>query len=87
MAKNSIEIHLADKETIYMEYKYIIICNNTIKQAILNNQVKLDNVEKPYVIITNKNFKDDEIHILEDVGIEECLLKYGYKIGYGGSIS
>lgn len=85
MANNNFEIRMFDNEYICFPYKSIIICNNNIKDAILNNKVMLE-VSEPYIIITNNEFDDDKVEILEDASIADCLSLYKSKPAFGGII-
>ena len=82
---NNLEIKMFDNEIICCPYKSIIVCNNTIKEAILNNQVKLDVVE-PYIIVTNNEFTDEQVEILEDANFANCLSLYKSRPVFGGII-
>ena len=66
-------------------YKSIIVCNKTIKHAIINNKVELDVLE-PYIIVTNDKFSDDQIEILEEASVNDCLQLYNFKPAFGGVI-
>lgn len=67
-------------------YRSIIVCNKTIKDAIINNKVELDVLE-PYIVVTNDKFADDQIEILEDASINDCLQLYNFKPAFGGALT
>ena len=82
---NKFEIRMFDDEYICFPYKSIIVCNNNIKNAILNNQVKLEAPE-PYVIITNNHLTDEQVNILEEASIADCLNYIKSRPVFGGLI-
>ena len=85
MMSNVFEIKTFDGESICFEYNNIIICNNNIKEALMNNKVEID-VEKPYIVITNNNLSDDQIDILENASIADCFEYIKAKPAFGGII-
>ena len=82
---NVFEMKMFDNESICFKYNTIIICNNTIKEAILDNKVKLD-VLAPYIIVTNNNLSDEQMDILENASIADCLNYIKSKPVFGGVI-
>ena len=85
MANNTFEIKMFDDEYVCFSYKSIIVCNKNIKNAILNNQVELE-APSPYIIVTNEDFSDDKVEILEDASFADCLSLYKSKPAFGGVI-
>ena len=85
MVNNKFEMAMFNGESICFPYKSIIVCNKTIKEAILNDQVELE-APIPYLIITNDEFTDEEIDILEDASIADCLSYTKSKPAFGGII-
>ena len=82
---NKFEIKMFDDESICFPYKSIIVCNNNIKNAILNNQVKLE-AQEPYVIITNNKLTDEQVNMIENASIADCLSYIKARPVFGGII-
>ena len=83
LSKNKFEMHTFNGESICFEFKSIIVCNKNIKDAILKGYVELD-VPTPYIIITNSTFTDEQVEILEDASIADCLKLYKSEPSFGG---
>ena len=86
MTGNKFEMNTFDGQSISFPYKSIIVCNNTIKEAILDNKVELE-APIPYIIITNDEFTDEEVNILEDASIADCLSYIKSKPAFGGILT
>lgn len=81
--KNKFEMNMFDGQSIYFEFNSIIICNKNIKEALLNGYVEIE-ARKPYVIITDDRLSDEEIEILEDASIADCLRLNKAQPAFGG---
>lgn len=71
---------------VSIPYKTILVCSEATRINIIQGNVELDSIKKPYIILTNDQLKDDEIDIVEDTTMLELLLRYEYHAGYGGEI-
>lgn len=85
MTKNKFEIKMLDDRSICFEYKSIIVCNNNIKDAILNGSVEIE-APTPYIIMTNSIFTDEQVEILEDASIGDCLSLYNSRPAFVGML-
>ena len=77
------EMKLFNGETLYFEFESIVVCNKNIKEALENGYLEID-APKPFVIITNSNFTDEEVVILEEASIADCLKLYKFEPAFGG---
>ena len=80
---NKFEMNTFDGESICFEFNSIIVCNRNIKQQILNGCVKIECL-KPFIIMTNDKFTDEEVEVLEDASIADCLSLYKHQPAFGG---
>lgn len=80
---NKFEMKTFDGESIYFEFNSIIVCNNNIKEQLSEGCIELD-VPTPYIIITNNNLTDEEIEILTDATIADCLRYTKAMPAFGG---
>ena len=81
--KNKFEISMFNSESICFKFKSIIICNKYIKDCLLNGELEME-VKEPYVIVTNNELTDEQIEILEDASIADCLKHIKSKPSFGG---
>ncbi len=72
-----------DGESIAFPYKSIIVCNKNIMDRILNNEIKVE-APIPYIIFTDDKLTDEEVNILEDASIGDCLNLYKNRPAFGG---
>lgn len=82
---NKFEMYMFDGNSVCFEFKSIIVCNNKIKEDILCGYVKIE-APKPYIIMTNNDFTDEQVEILEDASFADCLNLYKTKPSFGGVI-
>lgn len=80
---NKFEMKTFDGESICFEFKSIIVCNKNIKEALLNGYVEIE-APTPYIIMTNDKFTDEEVEVLEDASIADCLRLYKSEPAFGG---
>lgn len=80
---NKFEMNTFDGECIYFEFKSIIVCNKAIKEAILNGYVEIV-APAPFIIMTNSNFTDEQVEVLEDASIADCLKYIKSEPAFGG---
>lgn len=80
---NKFEMYTFGGESICFEFQSIIVCNKKIKEDLLSGYIVLD-APKPYVIMTNDEFSDEEVEILEDASIADCLKLHDLKPAFGG---
>ena len=80
---NKFEIAMFGGESICFEYASIVVCNGKIKKALIDGRLDIG-APKPFIIVTNLKFTDDEIEILEDASIADCLNLYKLMPSYGG---
>lgn len=80
---NKFEMSTFDGESICFEFKSIIVCNKNIKDALLKGYVEIE-APTPYIIITNDKFTDEEVEVLEDASIADCLKLYKSEPAFGG---
>lgn len=80
---NKFEMSTFDGESICFEFNSIIVCNRNIKEAILQKRVEIE-APKPYIIVTNNDFTDEEVEVLEDASIADCLRLYKHQPAFGG---
>ena len=83
MKNNKFEMNMFNDECICFPYKSIIVCNKNIKNVIMENRLDLE-VNEPYIIITNNSFTDEEIEVLEDASIADCIARYKIQPSFGG---
>lgn len=83
MANNKFEMRTFDGELICFEFKSIIVCNKNIKEALLKGYIKIE-APIPYIIMTDSKLSDDEIEILEDASIADCLNLHKAEPAFGG---
>ena len=83
---NIFQMNLFNGESVCFEFKSIIICNNNIKEALLAGNVEIE-APTPYIIITNNNLSDEEINILEDASIADCLSYMKIQPSFGGILT
>ncbi len=83
MNNNKFEIKMFDGESICFPYESIIVCNKSNKDSILNKTIKVE-APTPYIIITNDSLSNDEINILEDASIGDCLSHFKSRPAFGG---
>ena len=77
------EIKMFNGEVLYFEFKSIVVCNKNIKEALEKGYVEIE-APKPFIIITNSNFTDEQVEILEDASIADCLKLYKFEPAFGG---
>lgn len=80
---NKFEMRMFDGASICFEFSSIVVCNNNIKDHILKGYVEME-APKPFIIITNNKFTDEEVEILEDATIADCLSLYKLQPAFGG---
>lgn len=83
MTKNRFEMNTFFGETICFNFSSIIVCNKNIKEELLNGRVDIE-APKPYIIVTNNEFTDEQVEILEDASIADCLRLYKSEPAFGG---
>ena len=85
MTNHNFEMKMFGTDSICcIPYNSIIICNNNIKNAIINNQLEDFEVKEPYIIMTNNTFNDEQIEILEDASIADYLSWFKIHPSFGG---
>lgn len=80
---NKFEMHTFDGESIYFEFNSIIVCNSNIKEQIIKGNADIG-APKPFIIMTNDKFSDEEVEVLEDASIADCLKLYKHQPAFGG---
>ena len=80
---NKFEMNMFDGRSICFKFNSIIVCNNNIKEALLNGHVKIE-APSPYIIITDDRLCDTEIEILQDASIADCLKLNRAQPAFGG---
>ena len=83
MVDRNFEMTMFNGETIYFDFKSIVVCNKNIKEALVKGYVEIE-APKPYIIITNSNFTDEQVEVLEDASIADCLKLYKFEPAFGG---
>ena len=83
MQKNKFEMNMFDGRSICFEFNSIIVCNDNIKQSLLKGYLELE-APKPYIIITDNSYSDEEVDILEDASIGDCLMLHKAQPAFGG---
>lgn len=80
---NKFEMRTFDNECICFEFNSIIVCNKKNKEALLEGYIEIE-APKPYIIITDDKLGDDEVEILEDASIADCLQFHKSLPAFGG---
>ena len=80
---NKFEMNMFDGECLCFEFNSIVVCNKNLKESLLAGYVEID-APKPYVIITDNRLNDDEVEILEDASIADCLSLNKAQPAFGG---
>lgn len=80
---NKFEMNTFDGESICFEFNSIVVCNKKIKEYLLEGYVEI-NAPTPYIIMTNDKFTDEEVEILEDASIADCLRLHKAEPAFGG---
>lgn len=83
MANNIFEMNMFDGQSLCFKFKSIIVCNKNIKDALLSGNVAIE-APVPYVIITDDRLSDEEVEILEDASIADCLKLNKAQPAFGG---
>lgn len=85
MVSNLFEMNMFDGQSLCFTFNSIIVCNKNIKDALLSGNVEID-APTPYVIITDDRLSDEEVEILEDASIADCLKLNQAQPAFGGII-
>ena len=80
---NKFEMGMFDGSSIYFEYKSIVVCNKKIKEDLINGKLNIY-APRPFIIITNNRLANNEIEVLEDASIADCLNLYKAMPVFGG---
>lgn len=85
MQDNKFELQMFDGVSICFSYKSVVVCNKHIKEQLLNGNVDII-APQPYIIMTNDKMTDDEIEILEDASVGDCISYIQATPVFGGII-
>ena len=80
---NKFEMNTFDGTSICFEYNSIIICNKNTKEALLEGYIEIE-APTPYIIITNNKLPDNQVDVLEDASIGDCLNYLKSTPAFGG---
>lgn len=83
---NKFEMYMFDGNSVCFEFNSIVVCNNKIKEDLLDGHIVLE-APKPFIIVTNNEFTDEQVEILEDASFADCMMLYKTKPAFGGIIA
>lgn len=83
---NKFEMNTFDGESICFEFNSIVVCNKKIKDHILSGYIEIE-APKPFIIMTNNEFSDEEVEVLEDASVADCLRLHKSEPAFGGTLA